>query len=849
MSKKSLPNPNSLKKAIPKPRVPQIFFPKSENFWLDDTQDNSFIPVNNNTDNVDDDRQMVLVIPTTSKVGTGLVSRQYDYNAQKTPLVIGRKSISSSPKDKTRFRTFLMMPLEGLGRKLSTGFLIFLVLAVIINGFLIGFMIDLWTSSPSLEQFLKKPVQSSVVYARDGKTKIYEFYKEERREQIPIYKIPKIMQLAVIALEDENFYRNDQGIPWKNLAGSAFKCLTSTGENCRGGSGLAQQLVKVMTNKKEVSADRKLRELVSAIKLNQETNRIQVLEAYLNWVAFGRNSYGVEQASKSYFGRSISDKNNNNWVLSPVEACFLASMIQSPGYYPTGISNSASLPWQELMTRKNACLSKLATIELPLDDDGNIGLVIKNSSDLLQLQNQVIEPVENDKAEATRKSGKVAITKQIADDPFPHFREYITAELTKIFGADALYGGGLRIVTTLDPEIQRQTQKTVSDSESRLNSVGATNAGALVLDGASGQIIAMVGSLGYDREDIDGKVNITLTPRQPGSSIKPYVYANAWQNGYNPLTQLIDRPENWNGFKPRNFSGKFNGLVSMRYALQSSLNIPAVKAMLLNSSQKSLSGFSSSPNSKQENILNGFFNFTDRVGLQFPCMPSDGTRCKTPENSKIAYRSRCFLATALGGCELRMLDHATGINTLLQEGNLRTANPFLSIIIKDDQEKEVDILKLKQQQFYPSQDKVIDPLVARQIANVMTDGYSRINEFGTDRFNLELKNKDFKVASKTGTSNGPKDFWVVGGSPYYTTTIWAGRNDSKDMSDKASAGANASFIWNQIMENLHKDKQIKNFNTDGLEKVEVRPGAFELLTPTQKIFLKEKGNLVEPKLE
>ena len=102
---------------------------------------------------------------------------------------------------------------------------------------------------------------------------------------------------------------------------------------------------------------------------------------------------------------------------------------------------------------------------------------------------------------------------------------------------------------------------------------------------------------------------------------------------------------------------------------------------------------------------------------------------------------------------------------------------------------------------------------------------------------------------KTGTSNGPKDFWVVGGSPYYTTTIWAGRNDSKDMSDKASAGANASFIWNQIMENLHKDKQIKNFNTDGLEKVEVRPGAFELLTPTQKIFLKEKGNLVEPKLE
>jgi membrane peptidoglycan carboxypeptidase len=132
----------------------------------------------------------------------------------------------------------------------------------------------------------------------------------------------------------------------------------------------------------------------------------------------------------------------------------------------------------------------------------------------------------------------------------------------------------------------------------------------------------------------------------------------------------------------------------------------------------------------------------------------------------------------------------------------------------------------------------------------MTDYKIRATEFGNLRFQLELKNKDWKVAAKTGTSNGPKDFWVIGGSPYYTATIWAGRNDAKNMSDDASSGSSAAFIWNQIMESIHTNKEVKNFSLEGLEKVEVRDGLFENLTQNQKRQLKDKGNLVAPqKLE
>ncbi len=819
--------------ALRKSNLP-ITFPQKDQLFLNPKTQKSNIS------------ETISVIKSSSKINTDSGNRVYSTSIRE-PSFVGKKILGKKDQDR-EFRTFFGFRIEGLGRKVTFGLIVLLGVSVVIIGIFIAIIGDIWTRSPSLEEFIKRPSESSTVFARDGKTRIYEFYKEEKREAISITKIPKVMQLAVIALEDENFYRNEQGIPWKNMAGALQKCLTSGGDNCRGGSGLAQQLVKVMTKKQEVTADRKVKELISAIRLNQDSNHTDILEAYLNWVPFGRNSYGIEQASKSYFGRSVEEKNGNEYVLTPAEACLLASFIQSPGYYPNSLDKPESEGFKALVERKNFCLEKLKLLELPIDDSGTLGQYIKTQEEVVKWQDMSIVASQIKDATSTRSLGRIAIVKQFADDPFPHFREYITEELTKLYGEDTLYGGGLKIITTLDTELQKKAQAIVSNSESRLKEVGATNAGALILDGPTGEILAMVGSVGYDRDDIDGRVNLATMPRQPGSSIKPYVYANAWQNGYNPSTKLNDNYQNWNGYIPKNFSGYFTGTVSMRYALQNSLNIPAIKALLMGSSTyTSSTGYQSDKKTELEQKLNSFFNFVQKVGVKFPCIASgDGFEtCNSKDSSVNAYRSRCFLSTALGGCEVKMIDHATGINTLLQEGNLRTATPFISITGHNGS-KDEEIYKSKKESFYPKEDRAMDPLIAKQVANVMTDYDIRAAEFGNLRFNLELKDKKWKVAAKTGTSNGPKDFWVVGGSPLFTTTIWAGRNDNKDMSNDSSSSASAAFIWNQLMEILHKDKPVKNFSTEGLDKIEVRPGVSELLTPSQKVYLKDKGGLIEP---
>ena len=808
--------------------VKMLVFPEEENLFLD-----RFIGVKK-------ENQIVRVVSAGSKVGTGMNLKSI--TSVKEIPVVGHKQNSKFSAEIKKKIWFLSLPINIISYKFTTFISVFLIIGFVLVATSLALFIDLWTGSPSLATILKQPIQSSVVYARDGQTKIYEFFKEERREFVPISRIPKIMQLAVISLEDENFYKNEQGIPWKNMVGAMQKCLISGGDSCRGGSGLSQQLVKVMTNQKDNSVDRKVKELITAIKLNQEKNHTDLLEAYLNWVSFGRNAYGAEQASRAYFGRSIDEKNGDKFALTPPEACFLAAMIQSPGKYPEGIGKPDSQAWKDLLERKNSCLYKLRTLDLPVDDDGTIAKWISSDTELKRLQDQKAQVAENSRAKELRDGNKIAFVTSRIEDPFPHFREYITNELKKTIGEKNLYEGGLKIITTLDPVLQKKVEKTIADSEAGLNSVYASNAGSIVMDGPTGQILAMVGSIDYNRNDIDGKVNITTSPRQPGSSIKPFVYASMWSNGYSPSTILKDAPINWEGYAPKNFSGNFNGPVSTHYALQNSLNIPAVKALLLGTQEKSNNGWQADPFSRNEMVLNGLFNLAEKSGLNFPCIPSgDGASvCNNPEQSKTAYRNRCFVSSALGGCEVTMISHATGFNTLLQEGNLRTATPFVSIIGKNNVGTEVDFYQSYQGQFYPDVNAVIDPAVARQTANVMSDYDTRAREFGNLRFNLELNDKKWRVAAKTGTSNGPKDFWVMGGSPYYTVGLWAGRNDNQNMSQDASASRVTGSIWHDIMETVHKDKPVKNFSTEGLKSVKG-----ELLTQKQQIEYDQKSGLVD----
>ena len=315
---------------------------------------------------------------------------------------------------------------------------------------------------------------------------------------------------------------------------------------------------------------------------------------------------------------------------------------------------------------------------------------------------------------------------------------------------------------------------------------------------------------------------MATAPRQPGSSVKPYVYASAFSNGFNPATILLDSSIDFGAYKPLNFDKKYYGAVAMKWALQNSLNIPAVKALYLSAKP------GEQPNGQSG--LDNFFDFTKKLGLEFP----------------LKEKGMCGIGTSIGGCEVTLLSHAGGINTILQSGKYSPPNPFLEI--KDGSgDKEHDIyqeINKTDKNPYAQVKDALDSGVANQLALVMADTTLRVQSiWGTTSQYLKLDDwtGENSVASKTGTTNDVKDMWVVGGSPYYTVVVWAGNTDSKPMDQDASSSGAVGPIWKDIMKFLHKGKEKKGFSKEGLTLTKLNlndgllleTGTAELLTKKQ----------------
>jgi membrane peptidoglycan carboxypeptidase len=783
----------------------------------------------------------------SSKVNTGHNTKKISDNSKKESTDhYGKKQYNKRVEGVKELKKYFGFSWRKISRQITIfGILIAALVTVGASG-VTAWTIDMWNETPGAESLVSSPKESSVMYASDGTTVLYKFYKEEKREVIKIDQVPEVVQLASIALEDENFYYNEDGIPWSNIIGSALDCgriiITGTEENCRGGSGLSQQLVKLLSGDNQNTIDRKVRELFTSIKLNREKNKQEILELYLNTAPYGRNTYGIQEASKSYFGKDIYSTGEN--AVTPDEACLLASMVQKPTPFSTSLDNKdnpINPDLQELLRRKNACLDIMYTKDLKGDGTPK---TISTQEELNRWQNEDIVAKVLPRNEQMR---------------YPHFVEFAKNELIekKIIKESDLYTKGLKIVTTIDLFFQDQVQAIVDQNiDQYVIANGANNIGALVLDGPTGEIKAMIGSRDYYNEEIDGKVNITTSSRQPGSSVKPYVYASAFENGFNPGTILMNTPTTFvGGFKPQNLTKTWDGQpVTIRHSLQNSLNIPAVKAVYLSSEPANV------PNA--DSGTENFLNYARQTGLKFPCIPGavnslfsdnvekcDGSEGIPPEE---AYKGRCFLASAIGGCEVSMISHATGMNTFAQQGNLRSATPFKHIFYKDGEGNERDLYKIAQESEnppYPRIDQRITPEIARQISNVLSD--TRARSFGNLNYILELPGRP--VAAKTGTTNQAGtglalDGWTVGYTPQYTTTVWVGNTDNTPI---AKTGINtAGPIWKQIMTKIHEGKEVQNFSLDGLTYTNLDganglisggSGRTEPLTQTQVDNLKRAG--------
>jgi len=558
--------------------------------------------------------------------------------------------------------------------------------------------------------------QTSFIYDRTGTHILYRLHGEENRRIIPHSEIPDTMRIATVAAEDASFYTH-KGIDFSAIL-RAFKKDLSAGYAVQGGSTITQQLARNAFLNNEKTFQRKILEAIYAIKIEKKFTKQQIIDAYLNEVPYGSNTYGIETAAKAYFKKPARE-------LSLDEAAFLAALTKAPSFYsPYGGNRNV------LLKRQKEILSRIA--ELHLADQKEINSALK--TDTLKKLAPFSEQIDA-----------------------PHFVFYVQSLLEKKYGQNFLQTGGLKIYTTLDYDKQKLAEEVVGNSDSALKNLGAENAALVAIDPKNGQLLAMVGSKNYFDSSIDGQVNVATSPRQPGSSFKPIVYAEAFEKGFQPETLVLDAQTNFGpdgsgrDYIPRNYSGTFHGVVSIRQALAMSLNIPAIKTL-------------------REVGLQSALDMAHRLGI---------TTLNEPE--------RYGLSLVIGGGEVTLLDETSAFSVFANDGKRNPVDPILKIT--DNRGKTL-------YENSPENLPVLDPQIARKINSILSDNQARTPVFGP---NSPLFIPTRTVAAKTGTTQEFRDAWTVGYTPDLAVGVWAGNNNNRPMHAGADGVFVAAPIWNRFI--------------------------------------------------
>lgn len=507
--------------------------------------------------------------------------------------------------------------------------------------------------------------ESTKIYARDGSL-LYEIHGEYKRTQVNLDQISPNLKQATIAIEDKGFYK-EGGISLTGIARAVLADILS-GRKAQGASTITQQFVKNAILTDDKSWDRKVREIILSIAMDAHFSKDQILQLYLNEVPYGRNAYGVEAASQTYFNKSSK-------YLDLAESAYLAAVVNAPTYYnPFGPHRA------DLDARKNTVLSLM-------QQQGYI-----NSEQQKQAQAETVNFAE--------------ITNGIKA---PHFVLWVQDYLANKYGEKTLEEGGLQVYTTLDPNLQTIAENVVkADVEKISKKYNANNAALVAIDPKTGQILAMVGSkdyfgksepagcipgtIGANSCTFEPNVNVALSQRQPGSSFKPYVYGTAFKKDfkYSPASMLIDVVTNFGSYNgkdyiPNNYNGQSYGPVSMRKAMAGSLNVPAVKTLALVG-------------------VNNAVQTAHDLGITSPL-------------------ADCGLSLVLGGCEVKLLDHVAAYSVIANEGVKNPETPILKIL-----DKSGKILE----QFQSNPQLVLDPQAAYELISIMTDNNARSFIFGAN---------------------------------------------------------------------------------------------------------------------
>lgn len=577
---------------------------------------------------------------------------------------------------------------------------------------------------PAIDSFQNRQVaQSTKIYDRTGAVVLYDVHGQVRRTSVILDQISPYIQNATIAIEDDTFYSNP-GVNASSLVRATLADLLSGGY-AQGGSTITQQVVKNALLTQSKTIPRKIEEIILALRLTQVYSKQQILNTYLNESPYGGNIYGVQEAAQYYFGVDAKD-------VDLAQAAYLAALPQAPTYFsPYGNNRSA------LDDRKNLILDRMLSLSL-------------------------ISQSEHDVAQKEQVQFRSETTAGIKA---PHFVFYIEQYLEQKYGVDAVQNGGLKVITTLDWDLQQKAESVVSAHADEMQTdFNASNEGMVAIDPTSGQILAMVGSRDYFNSAIQGAVNVTLANRQPGSTFKPFVYATAFEKGYTPDTVLFDVPTQFSTscspqdtgnsnppcFAPVNYDGKFKGPMTMRNAIAQSENIPSVKV-------EWLAGIADSIKTAQD------------MGI-----------------TTLGDPSQYGLTLVLGGGETNLLEMTGAYSVFANDG---VKNPPTGIL--QVQDLSGNILE----SYSPQPQRVLDPQIARLINDILSDDNARAPDFGVHG-TLWFSNAN--VADKTGTTNDSRDAWIIGYTPGIAVGAWAGNNDNSPMVKKIAAFIVAP-MWHDFM--------------------------------------------------
>lgn len=601
----------------------------------------------------------------------------------------------------------------------------FLITTIIFGSSAFLFWHFLIGTLPSPDALASRTVEMTTkIYDRGGNL-LYSLYGDENRTPVKLSEIPQHVRLATIAAEDSDFYSHS-GISLKGIVRAVLK-YASEGK-LTGGSTITQQLVKNALLTPDRTVGRKIREILIAIAVEQKYTKDEILEMYLNEVSYGGTVYGIQEAARYYFDKNVES-------LSLAEAALLAGLPKSPSLLsPLGEN-------QENTQRRQ-----------------------REVLDLMKEAGFISEAAADD-----AKKEEVKFASFRTDILAPHFVMYVREQLIKTYG-EKVFTKGLNVKTTLDLSIQNYAQEAVASEVNKLKNLKVGNGASLVVNPQTGEILAMVGSKDYFSND-DGNVNVTLRPRQPGSSIKVVNYAYALTHGFTAASILEDTPVKFNipgqlAYVPANYDGKFRGRLSLRSALAESRNIPAVK------------------------VLN-------TIGVQN--MIETGRRMGVTSWNDPA---RFGLSLTLGGGEVTLYDLAKVYSTLANYGS----RPELFAIEEiKDYEGNV-IYKHKHNSI-----AALDPRAAFILTDILKDNDARAPAFGRNSALVVPNHRE--IAVKTGTSNNLRDNLTIGYNQNFLVAVWVGNNDNSPMSRVASGVTGASPIWNNIMTYLVADSSNHPWDT------------------------------------